>query len=280
MLYGNPVQFKQLWSNFRSKIVWIVLLIISGACTTAPLGTPTRAQFYIIPEVTYLRESPGYDEKVLTQLNQGEQVIVLENGDSPWWRVQQAPEGQTGWLQKALLSSTPVPTNFYYVNQDTLPLLTSPGNDSPQLSLLSRGDSIIKLEGQSQGWWLVRVVATGVQGWLPSAALSAQLADTQLKAPAKEYYYVAVKKLDLRAKPWIKDESIRTLKFNEQVQKIAQNSQGWFKVRLPADGVLGWVLSRYLDQLPQAAPRPESSSKTRPRILRPRKGTTTEPVIM
>jgi uncharacterized protein YgiM (DUF1202 family) len=77
----------------------------------------------------------------------------------------------------------------------------------------------------------------------------------------------------LRAKPWIKDEIIKTLQFNEQVQKIAQNSQSWFKVRLPADGVQGWVLSRYLEHLPSIAPRQESPVKARPKSPKQKKKT-------
>ena len=194
----------------------------------------------------------------------------MEKGESSWWRVQQVSTGQTGWLPKALLSSVPVPSNSYYVNQNNLPLLACPKSDCPALAVMSRGDRVTKLDEQSSGWWLVQAAATGVQGWLPAAALAENPADTKSEKPTKEYYYVAVKNLGLRSKPWINDAVIKTLQFNEQVQKTSQNSQGWFKVRLPADGSQGWVQSRYLEQLPSISPR-ALPTKTKPKLCKPGK---------
>jgi uncharacterized protein YgiM (DUF1202 family) len=269
----------KIWCNINCLTAVLFLLTLFSSCTTAPLIPPGKNEFYVIPEITYLRESPGYEEKVLSQLNRGDQVIVLENGEASWWRVLQVPGGQTGWLQKGLLSSVPVPSNFYYVNQNKISLLACPKNDCPALTLLSRGDRVTKLDEQSSGWWRVQAVASGVQGWLPAAALSENLADAKLEQPSKEYYYVAVKNLGLRSKPWINDTITKTLEFNQQVQKISQNSQGWFKVRLPGDGSQGWVQSLYLEQLPSVAPRP-LPTKNKPKNLPRRKELPTEPEVM
>ena len=192
-----------------------------------------------------------------------------------WWKTasprgggcNRLSGGQTGWLQKVLLSNIPVPSSFYYVIQDNVPLLESPKNDSPSLALLSKGDRVTKLEENSPGWWRIKVATTGIQGWLPAVALDEKPIESKSEQPQKEFYYVALKNLDLRGKPWIKDAGIKTLHLNEQVQKIAENSQGWFKVRVPADGVQGWVLSRYLEKLPSIAPRPDAHIKNRPKSL-------------
>ncbi len=263
----------------KGLITLCLLLILVSSCAKAPIITqPIR--FYIIPEITYLRESPGYEERVLSQLNRGDQVDLLEDGESSWWRVQQVSSDQIGWVQKALLSSEPISGRFYYVNLDTIPLRDCPRNDCQTLKLLSRGDRVNKFDENYQGWWRVQASGSSILGWLPAAALTEQLTNTQPKQLPNEYYYVAVNKLGLRAKPWIKDEIIRTLQFNEQVQKISQNSQGWFKVRLPANGAIGWVISRYLEPLPLTSPRSEGPIKTKPGPLKQRIGPITEPEIM
>jgi len=264
---------------FKIKLLTLFLLaILISSCTTVPLATPEKKEFYIIPEVTYLRESPGYEERVISQLYQGDQVIVVENGEIPWWRVEQVSDGQTGWVQKALLSDVPVPSSFYYVITDNVPLLELPKKDSTSLALLAKGERVTKLEGNPQGWWQIKTAATGIKGWLLSVALSKKpIINSE---PPRQYYYVAIRNLGLRAKPWIRDEIIKTLHFNEQVQKIAQNSQGWFKVRLPADGVQGWVLSRYLEHLPSIAPRQISPVKTIPKSPKQKEDPVTEPEIM
>ena len=266
--------------NIKWFLFIFFVLIQCSSCTTVPSSFPLSKEFYIIPDITYLRENPGYDEKVISQLYQGDQVIVVQDGESPWWRVQQVSGGQTGWLQKVLLSNIPVPSSFYYVIQNNVPLLESPKSDSPSLALLSKGDRVTKLEENSQGWWRIKVVTSGTEGWLPAVALDEKPVASESEQPPKEFYYVALKNLDLRTKPWIKDASIKTLHFNEQVQKIAANSQGWFKVRVPADGVQGWVLSRFLEKLPAIAPRPDAHLKNRPKSFKQKKETPMEPEIM
>ncbi len=74
------------------------------------------------------------------------------------------------------------------------------------------------------------------------------------KSNPETYYYVAVSKLILRAKPSNRGEVIRTLRFNDQVQKIGE-TEDWFKVRQPSSGAVGWVISRDLETLPLISPR-------------------------
>lgn len=279
MLYGKNSQIWQSGCNAKGRITLCLLLIFASSCAKAPIITQP-IHFYIIPEITYLRESPGYEERVLSQLNRGDQVDLLTDGESSWWRVQQMSSSQIGWVQKALLSSEPISGRFYYVNLKNIPLRDCPRNDGQTLKLLSRGDRVNKFDENSQGWWRVQASGSEILGWLPATVLTENHANTEPKQPPKEYYYVAVNKLGLRAKPWIKDEIIRTLQFNEQVQKIAQNSQGWIKVYLPANGAQGWVISRYLEPLPLTAPRLEVPTKAKSRPLKQRKEPLTEPEIM
>lgn len=280
MLYGKMLQQKKSRHHIIGQIALLVFISLTHSCAQVPQKRSLKTQFYIIPEITYLRESPGYEEKVLTQLHRGDQVIVMEDNDSSWWRVQKVPEGQIGWVQKVLLTSQVIPGSFYYVNLDNLPLLNLPSKDGLTVQSLSRGDQVSRLEENSLGWCYVQLVDSGMKGWVPASALTEQIANIQPQQVSKDYYYVAVKKLGLRAKPWVREEIIRTLEFNEQVEKISQNSLGWLKVRLPADGTLGWVMSRYLEPLPLVAPRPAVQTKVKPRPLKPRKGPILEPEIM
>ena len=91
-------------------------------------------------------------------------------------------------------------------------------------------------------------------GWVPAAALTERLEDVQQQQLRKPYYYVAVRKLVLRAKPSDRSEVMRTLGVNNQVEKIGE-TEGWFNVRQPSTGAVGWVISRYLKTLPVILPR-------------------------
>jgi uncharacterized protein YgiM (DUF1202 family) len=278
MLIGKNVSYYAV-INLKWLIFVFFFMILASSCTTFSTAVSQPKEYYVIPDITYLRENPGYDEKVIGPLHQGDQVLVVEDGEAPWWRVQELTGGRIGWLQKGLLSEIPVPSNSYYVTQNNIPLLVSPQKDSPSRALLSQGERVTKLEEKSPEWWRIKIEASGMQGWLPAAALSQKPIENQVET-AKEYYYVTLRNLAVRAKPWIGDESIKTLHFNDQVQKIAENSQVWFKVRIPSDGTQGWVLRRYLNKLPAAAPREELPLKNQTNPAKQKKEMKTEPEIM
>ena len=122
------------------------------------------------------------------------------------------------------------------------------------LQLLFRGDQVQRVEAGDQGWWRVLVVNSRSLGWVPAAALTERLEDVQQKQLRKPYYYVAVRKLVLRAKASDRSEVIRILSLNDQVEKIGE-TKDWLNVRQPSTGAVGWVLGRYLKILPVILPR-------------------------
>ena len=249
-------------SGNKIKLTVLTLLLGLVYSCAAPQVRPPEVSFYVSPMVTYLLDSPGYESNVLGTLYRGDKVEKLEvGGDTSWWQIKVLRSGQTGWIRKELLSSDPVSSAFYYVNEDTLPLLECPRSDCLPLQLLSRGEQVQKVEAGAQGWWRILVLKSRSIGWVPAAALVEQL--DEVKPKQAQYYYVAVRNLTLRAQPSNRGNVIRTLQFNDQVQKLGE-TEGWLKVRQPASGALGWVRSRDLEKLPLTSPRgvpPKSEPK-------------------
>ena len=193
-------------------------------------------------------------------LYRGDKVELVDAGELAWWQVKHQRSGQTGWVRKEVLSPDPVATVFYFVKEDTLSLRECPRSDCMPLQLLFRGDEVQRVEAGDQGWWRVLVINSRSLGWVPAAALARRREDAQHKQLRKPYYYVAIKKLDLRAKPSNRSEVIRTLDVNDQLEKIGE-TEGWFNVRQPSNGAVGWVISRHLDTLPVTLPRGVPSKK-------------------
>jgi uncharacterized protein YgiM (DUF1202 family) len=245
---------RRLFSDLTRLIVLTILLGQACSCSTTPVITTPGNPFFLTPEITYLLDSPGYGGSVLGPLYRGDKVEVIDAGDSAWWRITIQRSGQTGWVRKELLSPDPVATVFYLVKAETLRLRECPRDDCPPLQVLFRGDRVQRVEAGDQGWWRVLALNSGSLGWLPAAALTERLEDAQLKELPKPYYYVAARKLALRAKPSNRAEIIRTLGLNDQVEKIGE-AEGWFNVRQPASGAVGWVNSRDLETLPFISPR-------------------------
>ena len=234
----------------------IILTILVGftcSCVQAPVSPP-EISFYVTPQVTYLLDGPNYGANVLGPLYQGDNVERVDFEESNWWRVKLLRSGQTGWIRKELLSANPVSSVFYFIKEDTVPLLECPRSDCLSIQLLFRGDRVQRIEEGEQGWWRVLVIKSRSLGWVPAAALTERIEETRQKQAQMPYYYVALGRLSLRAKPSNRSEIVRALKFNDQVQKL-EETDGWFKVRHPSSGALGWVISRDLETLPSIVPR-------------------------
>jgi Bacterial SH3 domain len=135
-----------------------------------------------------------------------------------------------------------------------------------------------RVEEGTRGWWRVLVVKNDGLGWVSASGLSERIEDTRQNQIRKSYYYVATRKLILRAKPSNRGQVIRTLRFNEQVQKIGETKY-WFQVRQPSTGALGWVTSRSLENLPLISP-PGVPSKNEVKPFRPREEPLVEPEFM
>jgi uncharacterized protein YgiM (DUF1202 family) len=262
-----------LWLSHRTILVALMLTLL-GSCTpirpTAPL-----ANYYVTSEIAYLRDGPRYEGRVLGQLYKGDQVEKLESDGSEWWRVCSGRTGQEGWVQASLLSLNPVPISYYYVSPDTVPLRECPGEECPSLQLLYRGDEVQHVEKNKRGWWRVLVTKGRGLGWVPEKALVEHPIPSQPKVTAQNYYYVAVNRLKLYQQPLHLAQVIKTLQVNDQLQKLAESPLGWFKVRQPSSGAVGWVEGRYLESLPLQYPRqPKSPKKKVPQAPLP------EPEVM
>jgi hypothetical protein len=245
------------WTRF---VTFFLLLGLVCSCAQPRVVKEPEGPFFVTPEITYLLDSPGHGGNVLGPLYKGDRVERVDVGESPWWQVKLQRSGQVGWVRKELLSSSPIATRFYYVNEDTLPLLECPRADCLPLHLLFRGEQVRSVEEGDRGWWRVMVAESHSLGWVPASALTEHIEDTRQKQIRKPYYYVAVRKLILRAKPSNHSQVIRTLEFNDQVQKIGE-SKDWYQIRQPSTGALGWVISRDLDTLPLILPRGGPSKK-------------------
>jgi uncharacterized protein YgiM (DUF1202 family) len=235
-------------------ITLFILLGVVCSCAQAPVVKAPEGPFSVTSEITYLMDSPGYDGNVLGTLYKGDRVERVDVGESPWWQVKLQRSGQVGWVRRELLSSDLVATSFYYVNEDTLPLLECPRVDCLPLQLLFRGEQVQRVEEGQRGWWRVLALKSRNLGWVLASALSERIEDTRGTQSRKKYFYVAVRKVILRAKPSNRGQVIKTLRFNDQVQKIGQ-TKDWYQVRQPSTGALGWLRSRDLERLPLILPR-------------------------
>lgn len=217
-------------------------------------GYPVSPTYnYVVPTTTYVRDCPGYECGVVTEVYSGDRVVVLDRNDFGWARVQLDRTGAIGWIASDLLSYSPVPASFY-VSLATVYLRNCADYNCSAVELLHRGDRVDKLDQDSRGWWRVRTFRSGNTGWLPVAALSIR--------PGPPYYYVNVSSLALRAGPSTGNKILTTLGLNTQVEMLGSGVGGWMQVREVRTNIIGWVYGRYLESSPVSSPRPVTKPRS------------------
>jgi uncharacterized protein YgiM (DUF1202 family) len=222
-------------------------ILLSGCETPSPGGYPVAPTYnYVVPTTTYLRDCPGYQCGVVTELYSGDRVVVLDRNDFGWARVQLDRTGAIGWLPADLLSYSPVPASFY-VSLTTVYLRSCADYNCAAVALLHRGDRVDKLDQDGRGWWRVRAFGTGQAGWIPASALSIR--------PGPPYYYVNVNGLALRSGPSTSYRILTTLGLNDRVEVLGSGPGGWLQVRDSRTNLIGWSYGRYLESFPVRYPR-------------------------
>jgi uncharacterized protein YgiM (DUF1202 family) len=247
--------------SFLARLILLSLLLSQVSAYARTQGVqPPAGPYFVTPEMTYLLDAPSSQGHVMGPIYQGDKLDLVDGRNSTWWRVKLQRTGETGWVRKELLSSTPIASVFYYVKEDSLPLRECARSDCITLMQLFRGDRVQRVEKGKHGWWRVLAIKGRSLGWVPASALTENRQEALERRPDKTYYYVAVRKLILRARPSTRSEVVRTLEFNDQVKRLAE-SREWFKVRQPSTGAVGWVVSRGLATLPLFSPRLVPNSK-------------------
>jgi uncharacterized protein YgiM (DUF1202 family) len=229
-------------------LILMALALLSGCQPPATTGgypvSPTYN--YVVPTVTYLRDCPGYECGIVSEVYSGDRVVVLDRNDFGWVRVQLDRTGGIGWISADLLSYSAVPASFY-VSLRNVYLRSCADYNCSTVELLHRGARVDKLDQDSRGWWRVRSFSTGNLGWIPAASLSIR--------PGPPYYYVNVSSLALRSGPSTGNKILTTLGFNNQVEVMGSGVSGWLQVRDTRTNIIGWVYGRYLESSPVSSPR-------------------------
>lgn len=228
-------------------LILTALTLFAGCQTPVTGGYPVSPTYnYVIPTTTYLRDCPGYQCGVVTEIYSGDRVVVLDRNPFGWARVQLERTGAIGWLPGDLLSYTPVPASFY-VSLATVYLRSCADYNCAPVELLHRGDRVDKLDQDGRGWWRVTAFRSGRTGWVPATALSIR--------PGPPYYYVNVSSLALRSGPGTSHKILTTLGLNTRVEVLGSGVGGWLEVRDTRTNIIGWVYGRYLESVPVSSPR-------------------------
>jgi uncharacterized protein YgiM (DUF1202 family) len=136
--------------------------------------------YYIAPVVSYLRECPRHDCKVIDDLSQGDAVAFF-NSTGYWWQVRSERTGHIGWVPAAqVVPAFPGPAkpaaaisrmSYLFVGASELNLYSLPLTSSPVVKVLHLNNKMEKISEAGTGWVKVRDSLSGAEGWTLSRYL-------------------------------------------------------------------------------------------------------------
>jgi uncharacterized protein YgiM (DUF1202 family) len=125
------------------------------------------------------------------------------------------------------------PRGDYYLTSNMSYMWDAAVYDSHVVAQLYKGDQVERLEVIKDGWWRVRSGRTGQLGWVPGELYSA------VRPPVPEFYVIQT--IPLRECPKDLCPSLQLLSRGDRVQKLEQNTQGWWRVLVAKTRNIGWL---------------------------------------
>lgn len=234
-----------------------VMTAIGAGALVLSLGYNTadaQEQGTVTASALNVRSAPGTENKVVSCLNKGDTVLILEK-DNGWLKVQ-LPNKITGWVSEKYISASETVSNIKVNCSTRLNVRTGPSTKYSIKTSISNGQ-IFKVLEKSNNWYKIQV-DSNTTGWVSGSYVvetnestsndsnttqeSDEIKETEVNLNGK----VSCSTLNVRSGPGT-NYSIKTSVKSGQVVIILSEYDGWYKVKL-SNGITGWASSKYISK--------------------------------
>lgn len=163
----------------------IVILSVAGFGLWNVLGkdakkVETSGDYYVTgcKEVLKLRETEDIDSKILTKLNNGEKVSLVERTETDCWKVYVEAEELTGYLDYHYLTNErdaamePIEKYVNVSSEEPLTILSSSEKNATSIGMLERGDEITVLAMPGDSYAYIYAPEVNTFGYVAKDKLS------------------------------------------------------------------------------------------------------------
>ncbi|MDZ7260594.1 MAG: SH3 domain-containing protein [candidate division KSB1 bacterium] len=187
------------------------------------LVTSIKGRIIITLDRANIREAPGTDSRLITQVDPGTEMVTL-GARSDWYEVQ-LPRGGTGWISKKLVSRSKYRVLFV---SKVAELREGPGQSYRVRTRLEPGNELVYFAKQGN-WYHVQLPSGDQPGWIHNDYVTVP----------KYGYGLTLEKAVTRRGPGTTYETLATLDAGTELP-ILDAQQNWFRIELP-DGSIGWI---------------------------------------
>jgi uncharacterized protein YgiM (DUF1202 family) len=246
----------------------------SGGGGSTGDGTIRKYKVTASPSLV-VREGPGLNYNKLGSVVKDETVEEIgANADRSWLKIKNATGNLTGWsfaIYLELVSETPTTPpsgdgkEYYRVIRSSLQLFGQPNSTSNVVGMLYYAEVVEKVSASADGSWMnVRKSDGSLIGWCKSEDLitaSSDLPPLPEEPPAsapedadRKWYKVGYSSLTVRDAANVTGKVLGTVVLDDTLPSLDDTSTpGWMFIRR-ADGLTGWVESKYMIFLSNARP--------------------------
>lgn len=296
--YGQPGMYdpddtnNRQASPERKKKKFLIPAIVGGIAVAAAAGfiiwnvvgndseeIETFGDYYVTgcKEVLKLRETEDEDSKILTKLDNGEKVSLVERTENDSWKVYVEAEDLTGYLDYHYLTNErdaamePIEKYVNVSGDEQLTILSTTEEDATSIGILERGDEITVMATPGDTYAYIYAPEVKTFGYVDQSKLSdkepAEEKETTDAAASNQaqstgdvfgpgnppssnlgVYYVNVQKgyLALRnAKSYDASNEIGKMYNGESVYALRNDGEYWY-VYSPTLGSYGYTNATYL----------------------------------
>jgi uncharacterized protein YgiM (DUF1202 family) len=139
----------------------------------------------------------------------------------------------------------PVTPTYNYVVPTMTYLRDCPGYDCGIVTEAYSGDQVVVLDQNSYGWKRVQLDRTGAVGWISADLLS--------YSPGPASFYVSLSTVYMRGCADYNCSPVELLHRGDRVDRLNQESRGWWRVKSLRTGQTGWIPAAALSIRPGPA---------------------------
>lgn len=241
------------------KLIIPLLLCVASFSLITPVAAQT-GPYAVANTAVFVRGGPGTGFWILSTLNAGEMVPILNSSpDGAWWFVN-APAGE-GWVAKISVTAhnadgvtvlDPGPIGTVMIGN--LNVRFGAGINATSLGLLSQGSQVLVMARNADGSWLQVHWGFGT-GWVAAdhvavtgtPAVTADTGVTNAVPLSSDQPFVIVNSgfLNVRSGPGINFAVLGTVGGGEQYPIIGRsNDNTWYQIQAPFGP--GWVFSGFV----------------------------------
>jgi len=209
--------------------------------------TSLAAGIYETTGSVNFREGPSTGSGVISTLNAGTKVEVLEYNAGGWSKI--SYNGAVGYIKSDYIKPSAGSGGALYKTKAGVNFRTGPSTGSDVIRLLSTGTTVEMLENDQSGWSKVSV--NGTVGYIRSDLLSGPVTNAQQSGSTAASgqsvagaIYRTTTGVNLRSGPSTNDDVIKILVSGTSVSMLEHDPSGWSKVSY--NGTVGYIRSDYL----------------------------------